>query len=97
MVLAAMLAMALVAASQALANTSVIAGDVDGGFGNTGFVGGFGNGGFDDGFGRRPPRGPRSVGRSRRRESPGVLESPTHVCESPWRPRLLTIPEVGTQ
>ena len=42
MVLAAMLAMALVAASPALANTTVVAGDIDGGFGN---------GGFDDGFG----------------------------------------------
>ncbi len=44
MVLAAMLAMALVVASPAMANTSVIAGD--GGFGNSGF-----DGGFDDDFG----------------------------------------------
>ncbi len=44
MVLAAMLA--LVAASPAMANTSVIAGDVDSGFGNNGF-----EGGFDDDFG----------------------------------------------
>ncbi len=47
MVLAAMLAMALVVASPAMANTSVIAGDFDGGFSSNGF----GNNGFDSGFG----------------------------------------------
>ncbi|MDQ3361367.1 MAG: hypothetical protein M3534_06810 [Actinomycetota bacterium] len=46
MVLATVLAMALVVASPAMANTSGIAGDVDGGFGNNGF----GNNGFDDDF-----------------------------------------------
>lgn len=49
MVLAAMLAMALVVASPAMANTSVIAGD--GGFGNNGFDSGFGSNGFGDGDG----------------------------------------------
>lgn len=48
MVLAAMLAMALVVASPAMANTSVIAGD--GGFGNSGFNNGFGNNGFNSDF-----------------------------------------------
>ncbi len=51
MVLATVLAMALVVASPAMANTSGIAGDVDGGFGNNGFGNnGFGNNGFDDDF-----------------------------------------------
>ncbi len=49
MVLAAMLAMALVAASPAMANSYAIAGDVDGGFGHNGFGSGFGNDGFGNG------------------------------------------------
>ena len=48
MVLAAMLAMALAMASPAMANTSVIAGDVDGGFGSNGFDGGDTEFGFVD-------------------------------------------------